>query len=70
MEAVMISLEILRRLLARIGPYALVELLLPGGTLLALLLYLYRRRKGEIYEPGVARLRPNLTDWRVPAARR
>ena len=30
--------------LRKLGPYALLELLLPGGTVLALLLYLYRRR--------------------------
>lgn len=30
--------------LRKLGPYALLELLLPGGTILALLLYLYRRR--------------------------
>lgn len=45
MEIVLIALEMLRRLLARIGPYAVVEILLPGGTLLALLLYLFRRRR-------------------------
>ena len=40
-------LDILRPLLAvlrRLGPYALLELLMPGGTILALLWYLYRRR--------------------------
>jgi predicted membrane protein len=31
-------------LVRRIGPYLLVEILLPGGTLLAVLLYLYRRK--------------------------
>jgi hypothetical protein len=30
--------------LRKLGPYALLEVLLPGGTVLALLLYLYRRR--------------------------
>ena len=30
--------------LRRLGPYALLELLMPGGTILAFLLYLYRRR--------------------------
>ena len=30
--------------LRTLGPYALLELLVPGGTILALLLYLYRRR--------------------------
>lgn len=38
------NLEILRRSLSRIGPYLLVEIVLPGGTLLALLFYLYRRK--------------------------
>ena len=44
MEMVMMSLEPLRRLMARIGPYVVVEIVLPGGTLIALLLYLYCRR--------------------------
>jgi hypothetical protein len=38
--------ELLRRLLPRLGPYAFVEIVLPGGTLFALALYLYRRRLG------------------------
>lgn len=33
-------------LVQRAGPYVLIELLLPGGTLLALLLYLCRRGNG------------------------
>ena len=28
----------------RLGPYVLLEAIMPGGTLLALLLYLYRAR--------------------------
>ncbi|MGZ5093878.1 MAG: hypothetical protein ACXWCY_24430 [Burkholderiales bacterium] len=31
-----------------LGPYLLIELLLPGGTLLALLLWLYQRRAGSM----------------------
>lgn len=31
-----------QRLVQRAGPYVLLELVLPGGTLFALLLYLYR----------------------------
>jgi len=31
--------------LGSFGPYVLIELIMPGGTLLALLLYLYRRRR-------------------------
>ncbi len=32
-------------LLRGLGPYAAIELLLPGGSLLALLLWLWRRRR-------------------------
>jgi hypothetical protein len=32
-------------LLKEIGPYAAIELILPGGTLLAVLFWLYRRHK-------------------------
>lgn len=39
---------ILRRFGQKFGPYLMVEMLLPGGTLLALLLYLYHRRKPDI----------------------
>jgi len=34
--------QLLRRAAKAVGPYMLLELLLPGGTLFALLLYLYR----------------------------
>lgn len=30
-----------------LGPYLLMELVLPGGTLFALLLFLYRRKIGR-----------------------
>jgi hypothetical protein len=45
MQRVISSLEILRRIGQNWGPYLMLEILLPGGTLLALLLFLYRRRK-------------------------
>lgn len=45
METVLIAFENLRRLGRTAGPYLLIEAVMPGGTLLALLLYLYRRRK-------------------------
>jgi hypothetical protein len=35
----------LRQVGARLGPYVLLELLLPGGTLFAVLLFLHRRVK-------------------------
>jgi hypothetical protein len=33
------------RKLRELAPYALIELVLPGGSLMALLLWLYRRQK-------------------------
>lgn len=48
MQTVTIWLGVLRRLGQKAGPYLLLEMLLPGGTLFALLLFLYRRRK-----PGI-----------------
>jgi len=47
MERVMESLGLLRRLVQGFGPYLLLEIVMPGGTLLALFLFLYRRRKFE-----------------------
>jgi hypothetical protein len=37
-------LETLRQLGAKVGPYLILEILLPGGSILALLLFLYQRR--------------------------
>ena len=45
MQRVISRLGILRRIGQNWGPYLMLEILLPGGTLLALLLFLYRRRK-------------------------
>jgi hypothetical protein len=45
-------------LLWNLGPYAVIELLLPGGSLIALLLWLYRRHRGDRLtapRPGVSR---------------
>jgi hypothetical protein len=47
MEIVVSKWEVLRRQARRFGPYLLVEAAMPGGTLLALLLYLYRARRGS-----------------------
>lgn len=52
MEMLIVGLEVLRRLLPRIGPYVLVEIVLPGGTLFALLLYLYQRWHSSIGRDG------------------
>ena len=48
MQIVFSYFGILRRFGQKFGPYLMVEMLLPGGTLLALLLYLYHRRKPDI----------------------
>ena len=57
MEIVMVGLEILRRALCKGGPYLFVEIVMPGGTLLALLIYLYRRRamKNEVPTMSISR---------------
>jgi hypothetical protein len=36
-------------ILRHLGPYAAIEILLPGGTLLALLLWVYRRRRTRLW---------------------
>ena len=43
MEIFQWSAAPLRRAVERLGPYLLIEILLPGGSLLALLLFVYRR---------------------------
>ena len=45
MEIVTLAIEFLRRALQKAGPYLMVEIVLPGGTLIALALLLYRHRK-------------------------
>ena len=39
------------RLLRSLGPYAAIELLLPGGSLIVLLVWLYRRRSATRCAP-------------------
>jgi hypothetical protein len=52
-----------------LGPYFLVELLLPGGTLIALLMWLYRRyyRKGNQPVKKSQNVRPGRADPDVRA---
>ena len=50
------TLRRLSRSARRVGPYVLIELLLPGGTLLALLLWLSQH----------LRLQPGAGAWRLP----
>lgn len=48
MQMVMSTLEMLRRVGKKLGPYLMLELLLPGGTLVALLFFLYQREQLNI----------------------
>ena len=52
MELVATLLTALRRALQRFGPYLVVEILLPGGTLVALLLLLYRGGRLRVGGPS------------------
>ncbi len=67
-----------QRLVREAGPYVLIELVLPGGTLIALVLYLYR--KGHLRSlddvraagKGVLRVAGRMFDqlalvWQPPA---
>ena len=58
MELVTTLLTALRRAVQRFGPYLVVEILLPGGTLIALLLLLYRSGRLRMGGPPAAALAP------------
>jgi len=47
----------------RVGPYLMLEILLPGGTLFALLLFLYQNRKASL---GSVASRSPLAMTRAP----
>jgi hypothetical protein len=51
MEIATLVLNVLRRLLQQAGPYLAIEIILPGGTLIALALYVYRNRKTFFSRP-------------------
>ena len=60
MQFVLRSVGVTWELARRLGPYLMLEILLPGGTLLALLLFLYRRRQSD----GATGARRNaLANW-------
>ena len=60
MQFVLRSVGVSWELARRLGPYVMLEILLPGGTLLALLLFLYRRRQSD----GATGARSNaLANW-------
>jgi hypothetical protein len=56
MQRVIDYLETLRRFVQKLGPYLMLEILLPGGSLFALTLFLYQRRAAFRRRlPGVMR---------------
>ena len=61
MDFLLVSLEALRRLAQRAGPYLLVEMVMPGGTLIALLMYLYQRAKRRSFDQAAAAVRAGLS---------
>jgi hypothetical protein len=48
MQIIMNIIEFLRRFGQRFGPYVLLEILMPGGSLLALLLFIHRQRSATV----------------------
>ena len=67
MEFIFALFDIVRRLGRDMGPYLLVEILLPGGSLLALALFLYRRRAPLSISPAAKRLW--VTAWEAAPVR-
>ena len=59
-----------RRVIAALGPYLLIELLLPGGTLFALLLYLWRRPRRPSIAAASHLPNPSTAAGMPPAALR
>jgi hypothetical protein len=60
MQAAMSIFAMLRRWARVLGPYLILEIVLPGGTLLALLLFLYRSRS-----PALSPVFATLAFWRT-----
>ena len=52
MQNVLNGWGMLRRLGRKAGPYLMLEIFMPGGTLLALLLFLCQRRKLDACPAG------------------
>ncbi|MEP6943286.1 MAG: hypothetical protein ABI981_10145 [Betaproteobacteria bacterium] len=48
MNKLMLGWQWLRRFGPKVGPYVLLELVMPGGTLLALMLFLHRRGHADL----------------------
>ena len=61
--SVITSFKALALLLQKAGPYLLLEIVLPGGTIFALLLFLYRRREQA---NGMTQKAAGVTSVHVP----
>ena len=61
MDFLLVSLEALRRLAQKAGPHLLIEMVMPGGTLVALLLYLYQRARRRSFDQAAAAVRAGLS---------
>jgi hypothetical protein len=70
MRIVTESLRMLQRFGQNFGPYLVLEILLPGGTLLALLLFMYRRRKVRIGGASFGRRRLFAVEYALDWNRR
>src|ERR1700730_9663470 len=55
--------------LKAVAPYALIELVLPGGSVMALALWLYRRRKNGVGFGGLPAWVLSFLRWVDPAVR-
>jgi hypothetical protein len=57
MQWLMRHLGFVRRLVQTFGPYLIVEILLPGGSLIALALFIYQQKRlpfgRELLEPAL-----------------
>jgi hypothetical protein len=63
--------SVIARQLRSAGPYLFIELLLPGGTLFSLLLFLYRRGGAELPpQPTDSSVRPLIVVARIAAGLR
>ena len=51
-DKLMLGWQWLRRFGPKLGPYVFLELVMPGGTLLALMLYLHRRGYADLVSPA------------------
>lgn len=47
MQFLVRNLGMVREIARQLGPYLMLEILLPGGTVVALLVFLYRRRRSR-----------------------